>query len=482
MTESVARHKTAMSRASLSRPVATAIRDELIGPTTSVFDYGCGRGDDIRHLLSLGYSIDGWDPTHRPSTEHRPADVVNLGYVVNVIERPDERAETLTRAWDLARRVLVVSSRLTWDARSLSGKLHGDGLMTRAGTFQKLYEQAELGQWIENTLGADAHAAAPGIFYIFRETADEQSFLANRVHRYRPRLRIDPHELYEANEATLEPLFGFMRLHGRPPRAGELDLDVLSAIKDAVGSVGRGQQLIRKVTDDTYWDQVAIHRRAELLVYIALSRFTGRPRFGQLGPTLSNDIRTHFGKYQDACLQADRMLIACGDPAIVLVNARSSKVGKQTPSALYVHKSALGELPPIMQVYEGCARALSGTVEHANMVKLSVREPQVSYLTYPAFERDAHPTLASAVTVNLKRLSVDWRDYRGSANPPLLHRKEEFLSQQDPRRSLYLSLTKAEHKAGLYANPESIGNVAGWNRTLSRAGLRLSGHRLIKAT
>ena len=37
------------------------------------------------------------------------------------------------------------------------------------------------------------------------------------------------------------------------------------------------------------------------------------------------------------------------------------------------------------------------------MIKLSVTEPQVSYLTYPDFDRDPHPTLRSAITVNLRK-------------------------------------------------------------------------------
>lgn len=479
MTERVARHKTAMSRGALSRPVATAIRDSVVTESTSIFDYGCGRGDDLRNLAALGYTVNGWDPTHRASAAREPADVVNLGYVVNVIEDPHERVDTLRSAWQLARRVLVVSSRLTWDARSLSGRPLGDGLMTRTGTFQKLYEQAELGRWIEESLGAEVHAAAPGIYYVFKDPSDAQAFLANRVHTYRPRIRINPHELYESNEEALEPLMSFMKLHGRPPRNGELTDDATSTIKDAVGSIGRAQQLIREVTSDEYWEKVSIHRRAELLVYIALSRFSGRPRFNQLGSTLATDIRTHFGKYLDACLQADRMLLACGDPAIVLVNARSSSVGKQTPSALYVHRSALGELPPILQVYEGCARALSGTVEHSNLVKLSVAEPQVSYLTYPEFERDAHPTLASSVIVNLRKLTVDWRDYRQSVNPPLLHRKEEFLGADHPKRRTYSRLTRAEKRVGLYQNPEKIGTLAGWQQALKESRVCIRGHRVV---
>jgi DNA phosphorothioation-associated putative methyltransferase len=478
MTTPVARHKTAMSRAALSRPLATAARDDILLPTRTVFDYGCGRGDDVRHLSALGFNVAGWDPNHRPNAERRKADIVNLGYVVNVIERPDERAATLRQAWDLTQEVLVVSSRLTWEARNLEGRPLADGLLTTKGTFQKLYEQSELSGWIESTLGTQAHAAAPGVFYVFRDPSAAQQFLANRVHVYRPRVQVDPHALYEDNRDALEPLFSFMRRHARPPRNGELDEQALSGIKDAVGSVGRAQQLIRKITEDSYWEQVAIQRRSELLIYIALSRFTQRPRFSQLGNTLAADIRTHFSDYKTACLQADRLLLACGDPAIVLVNARSSKVGKQTPSALYVHKTALAQLPPVLQVYEGCARILSGTVESANLVKLSVTEPQVSYLTYPRFDRDAHPTLSSSVTANLRRLTVGWRDYSRSENPPLLHRKEEFVSEDDPRRTLYERLTRAEIRAGLYANPSGIGTFQGWQATLNAKQLRVVGHRL----
>jgi DNA phosphorothioation-associated putative methyltransferase len=120
-------------------------------------------------------------------------------------------------------------------------------------------------------------------------------------------------------------------------------------------------------------------------------------------------------------------------------------------------------------------------VEHANLVKLSVTEPQVSYLTYPDFERDPHPTLRSAVTVNLRRLSVDWRDYTRSDNPPLLHRKEEFLGPEHVKRSLYERLTRAEIRAGLYEHPERIGTLKGWLATLDAAGVSLRGHRLVRS-
>src|SRR5690242_2251614 len=103
MTQAVPRHRTAMSRSALSRPFATALADEVLHAGRTVFDYGCGRGDDLRHLASLGYDVDGWDPRFRPAAGLRQANVVNLGYVINVIEDRGERAQVLRRAWELAR-------------------------------------------------------------------------------------------------------------------------------------------------------------------------------------------------------------------------------------------------------------------------------------------------------------------------------------------------------------------------------------------
>jgi DNA phosphorothioation-associated putative methyltransferase len=421
---------------------------------------------------------EGWDPTHRPDGERRAADVINLGYVVNVIEHPAERAQTLRSAWALARRLLVVSSRLVWDSRGLAGRPFGDGLVTSTGTFQKFYQQAELAAWIEQTLGIQPLAAAPGIFYVFRDPSSAQEFLANRVYSYRPRVRIDPHVIYEAHREILAPLFEFMTAHARPPRPGDLASENELGLKTTFGSIGRGMRLIRQVTDDTHWEKVAIQRRSELLIYIALSRFRRRPKFSQLTSALAKDIKALFGTYQAACAQADRLLFASGDPAMVYVSARNSAIGKQTPTALYVHRTALAELPPLLQVYEGCARVLSGTVELANMIKLSVLQPQVSYLSYPRFDRDAHPTLAAAVTVHLQKLSVDWRDYSHSENPPLLHRKEEFLGSDDQRRQLYMKLTRAEQRVGLYEHPERIGTLHGWHEVLAERGVTVHGHRL----
>jgi DNA phosphorothioation-associated putative methyltransferase len=88
------------------------MEDQVIGKHTTVLDYGCGQGDDVRKLANLGVKCMGWDPQFYLPTAVSPADVVNLGYVVNVIEDTRERTEVLKSAWSYTRQTLVISARV----------------------------------------------------------------------------------------------------------------------------------------------------------------------------------------------------------------------------------------------------------------------------------------------------------------------------------------------------------------------------------
>jgi DNA phosphorothioation-associated putative methyltransferase len=479
VTAAVARHRTALSRTDLSRPVALALKDGLL-EGASVFDFGCGVGDDLRRLTQLGVPCSGWDPVHRPRAEQQPADVVNLGYVVNVIEDLAERVTTLRRAWELAQKVLIVSGRLIWDAKDLRARPMGDGVLTQAGTFQKFYTQEELRAWIEQVLDTQPIAAAPGVFYIFRDLAAAQTYLAQRVSSRASLTQPWVSDaLFERHQELLQPLVAFLCERARLPRAGELP--EATAIRAEVGSLARAFALIVHKTGPERWEELREGHRLDLIVYIALSRFDRRPRFSELSETLQHDVREFLGNYRDACVKADQLLFAAGNPDALEVSVHASLVGKLSPTSLYVHRDAIGSLPALLRVYEGCARALAGEVEGTTLIKLSREHPQVSYLAYPDFDRDPHPTLTASVVVNLRRLSIDLRDYSASPNPPILHRKEEFLAATDPRRIRYQKLTAAEMRAGLYEQPSQIGTRDGWRQTLADHSVQLRGHQLIKA-
>lgn len=460
-----------------------AVDTGLLKPGMSVFDYGCGHGYDLTVLGSLGYDADGWDPAHRPDSDRQPADVVNLGYVLNVISDPDDRAQAARRAWELAQTALVVSVRLNDEERTLSTAVsYGDGVLTGSGTFQKFFSQAEARDWLEGLLDQKVVAAAPGVFIVFRdETAETEWRSTNRARRVRSGIvKVSVRDaLYDENRELLEHLQGFLANHGRPPLPDEEPWT--GQVVDRFGSIPRAIQVIRHVTGDSAWEEAADLRRNELLIELALARLLRRPPYGKLPRPLQADIKALFGAYNAACERADRLLYAAGDLTKVRMGATMSDVGKRTSDALYVHIDAVPDLPPIMQVYEGCARHLAGTVPEANLVKLALDKSKVSYLIYPNFDHDPHPALAASWVVNLPDLSVSVRDYRDRDNPPILHRKDLLVPADYPRRDTFARLTAQEERHGLLDDATTIGTRNGWNTRLAETGWQLRGHRLVRA-
>src|SRR5262249_33593653 len=157
----------ALHRTDLSRPARCALRDGLILPSATVFDYGCGHGADVTLLRSQGFVCDGWDPVFAPDQPVHEADVVQLGYVINVIEDPRERTAPPRRAGQLCRRRRVVAAQVRVDGQGQSQVAFGDGVLTGLGTFQKYFSQSELKSSLEDSLDTEAIPAEPGIFYVF---------------------------------------------------------------------------------------------------------------------------------------------------------------------------------------------------------------------------------------------------------------------------------------------------------------------------
>jgi len=58
-TTTVSRHLTALSRNNLSAPMQCLARHGFLDGSLSVFDYGCGRGDDIRNLSTNQINVSG---------------------------------------------------------------------------------------------------------------------------------------------------------------------------------------------------------------------------------------------------------------------------------------------------------------------------------------------------------------------------------------------------------------------------------------
>jgi DNA phosphorothioation-associated putative methyltransferase len=117
-------------------------------------------------------------------------------------------------------------------------------------------------------------------------------------------------------------------------------------------------------------------------------------------------------------------------------------------------------------------RPTSGeSVDQGRQVSGTVRAP----------DDDPHPALCRCVKLNLRTRQIECYDYAQSSNPPVLHRKESFLTPEHPLHGKFARLTAQEEKNGLLEDPSGIGTREGWAKRLTERGFALKGHRVVRA-
>lgn len=465
------RHRTAIGRGDLSRPVRQSLVDGLISPETSVLDYGCGRGQDVARLGQMGIAAHGWDPYFSPDTPLVSRDVVYLNYVLNVIEDTSERHRTLETAWGLATRVLVVASRLKWELGSVNAVEYRDGVRTRRNTFQHFFSPRELREFVEKVTGRRCVSPVPGIVYAFRNDEDRFAYLARGT--------ITDFEWSESEDyaSAIAEVVSFTERRGRPPLFEELPPELLPQL----GKLSRRSMLeiVRQAASAERVEEGVRRTTLDTLLYLGTSIFNGRASFNELPLGVQADIKHCFKSYREACARADRLLVKIRDDRYIR-GAMQNSPGKLTATALYVHRRALPKVPVVLRLYEYCGFVAAGRPDDWNILKLDHRGRRVSWSSYPEFDTNPHPTLDWTYGVDMSTLEASFQRFGDRSNRPLLHRKEEFLDPDDPDVPKYRRLTASEVKAGLYKNPTIIGLEDGWRAELERCGVALRGHRLVK--
>jgi len=419
----------------------------------------------------MGLNADGWDPYFAPDEPLTVHDVVLLNYVLNVIEDTAERRETLSKAWQLASGALVVSVRLKWELATLNATGLSDGIVTSRNTFQHFFSPSEIRRFVEEVTGQRCVSPSPGVVYVFRR--DEQRFA------YLARGAITDFEWTNTQDyaSAVAEIVSFTEDRGRPPLFEEIPADLVPML----GRLSR-RTLLDIVHQGASPERVAVGLKRttlDTLLYLGTSIFNGRVGFNDLPLNVQADIKHCFKTYREACTRADRLLAKIRDDTYIRGAMRNSP-GKLTASALYVHRRAVPKIPVVLRLYEYCGFVAAGRPEGWNILKLEHRGRRVAWSSYPEFDSDPHPTLDWTYAVDMNSLEGNYQRFGDRANRPLLHRKEEFLSPEDPDVDKYRRLTSAEIKAGLYQNPTIIGLETGWASELERCGVELRGHRLVK--
>lgn len=474
----IERHRTALSRGALSAPMQTLLRHGLLVPERSCFDYGCGRGDDLRSLQESGYTASGWDPYYAPDGERAPADLVNLGFVINVIEDFDERIEALRAAFALATTLLVVSVML-YGSTPPPGRPFLDGYRTQRNTFQKYFTQSELKDFVEKVLDVEAILVGPGIVYVFADKAAEQRFLLERQ-RGRPRVpgsglrfagrtpraerspRSRPSRLQQLIDAHADLIPALWRRClelGREPLSEEFSR--AAEVCAAFGSWRRGLRIVLALNDRGVFARVMAQRRDDLLVFLALRLFGKRKPYRQLDPSIQRDIKAHFGDYARAQGQAMQMLEQIAHPAALDQASQAASeqgLGHYRPSDyLQLHVSLVARLPALLRIYVGCGVVLHGDLDRADLVKIHLRSGKLSLLKFDDFDGKALPLMTERIKLKLRSQDIDYFEYgEGSVPQPPLYYKSRYLNEEYPRFAEQLAFDETLADLAMF-DPESFG-------------------------
>lgn len=435
------RHKTALVRHELSAPMKTLAKHGFLQGDYSLFDYGCGRGDDLRELEAHGLDALGWDPNFRPDAEKVNSDIVNIGFVINVIEDKDERLDALLGSWELTQKLLVVSAMLANESFIAQFQPYKDGVITSRNTFQKYYSQSELKEFIETTLDENAIAIAPGIFYVFRDKNLEQQFQQHRQKRHyewrhltapEPVSETQARLLFSQHQSLFENFWKCCLGLGRLP--AEDEFTDYKQLNEIVGSPKKALRLVGKWYNLVELEQASQMRKEDLLVYFALAQFQKHKGYAQQPEALKRDIKAFFGNYNVALTQARELLFSIADPqriedACLQLQQRipcKLAVEDDIPHSLTFHKGHLSQLNPLLRVYTGAALQLYGELDDIDLIKIHLTSGKLTLLGYDDFTKTT-PLLKERVKIKMAEQSVDFFDYVDAINRPPLLDKQLFI-------------------------------------------------------
>lgn len=440
----IERHRTAIYRDQLSSPMQCLARHDYLNNENSVFDYGCGKGHDIAELEAHGLDAVGWDPEYRPETRKRCSDIVNLGFVINVIEDRAEREAVLKEAFQLSKKVLAVAVMIAGDATIQRYTPHKDGVITSRNTFQKYYSQSEIRSFIEAVLQHSAIAVAPGVFFVFKDEQEEQRFLSMRQRvrrewrqvtvRHRTATTADHADLINANEPLFREFWTTCLDLGRPPANDEFERS--EELRRIIGSPKKAFTGCSKYFDATEYQAAQEGRMEDLLVFTALSFFGRQQAYRKMPVGLQRDIKTFFGKpsiAHDAARESLFSVASTEGITAACLNARERlDCGYLEADHSYTFCSAmLSRLPSILRIYVGCAMQLYGDIDEVDLIKIHMTSGKVSLMIYDDFSKPL-PLLKARIKVRLRDQEIDWFYYGGAFASQPLYLKSLYLDEHSP--------------------------------------------------
>ena len=434
----VFRHRTALKRKKLSSCMGALIDSSLVTKASEIFDYGCGRGDDIAILGENNFAkVVGWDPYFAKDNKiPKQSEFVSLSFVLNVIDEPDERHFVLKNAFKIASKALVFSVMLEHQNTLQFAYPFSDGYLTSINTFQKYYSAAQIEAVVKDQLNEVPIKLRPGVYIVFKDKSLEQEYLFKR----QVGLLVDSKSAVQEDsgdnyaERLVNKTVQAILASGRIPKKAELKSDLQNEISRSGVSYNRLSRLALSQISISELKHVREAFVDEILIFLAINKLGGGVRYGELPPKFQIDVKAHFGSLKRANEEAERLLFSLSDKDSLLsaaVDAERAGLGHLIGAKLRCRGPKCDKLPKSLRLFYKIGERLHRSVNSTDIVQLHLETNKMTYMIVDQFESSALPRLRSREIVNFSNQRVDEVLHEDKKRVSVLYQKSKLMDVSD---------------------------------------------------
>ena len=434
----VFRHRTALKRKKLSSCMGALVDSSLVTNKSEIFDYGCGRGDDVAILGQNNFAkVSGWDPYFANSNAiPGQSEFVSLSFVLNVIEDVDERYSVLKKAFKIASKALVFSVMLEHQNTLQFAYPFNDGYLTSINTFQKYYSAPEIEALVKEQLNETPIKLGPGIYIVFKDKSLEQEYLFKRqlglLVETKTVVKDDVGDRFA--EALVSKMAKTILSFGRVPILTELKPKFQEEISKARVSYNRLSRLALSQISISDLKHVREAFAAEILIFLAINRFDGRVRYGDLPEKFQIDVRVHFGSLKSANEEAERLLFSLSDTDGLIsaaLDAERAGQGYLIGTKFRCHSKQSERLPKNLRLFYKIGERLHRSITETDVIQLHLETKKMAFLIVNDFEKTALPRIHSREIINFATQDIVVVPHQEKEQVRILFRKSALMHSED---------------------------------------------------
>ena len=434
----VFRHRTALKRKKLSSCMGALVDSSLVTNKSKIFDYGCGRGDDVSILAQNNFeNVSGWDPYFaKDNAIPKNSEFVSLSFVLNVIEDADERHSVLKKAFKIASKALVFSVMLEHQNTLQFAYPFNDGYLTSINTFQKYYSAPEIEAVVKEQLNETPIKLGPGIYIVFKDKSLEQEYLFKRqlglLVETKTAVKDDAGDRFA--EALVAKMVKTILSFGRVPKLTELKSKFQEEIAQARVSYNRLSRLALSQISISDLKHVREAFSAEILIFLAINRFDGRVKYGDLPEKFQIDVRAHFGSLRSANEEAERLLFSLSDTDGLIsaaLDAERAGHGQLIGTKFRCRSKQCDKLPKNLRLFYKIGERLHRSISDTDIIQLHLETKKMAFLIVNEFERSSLPRIHSREIVNFASQDIAVVPHQEKEQVRILFLKSALMDSQD---------------------------------------------------